>query len=385
MNVLLLDTIKPELQGAGNIHRWELVNNLAKLGCEIFAISITNIDIEKIHIHPLHKKSFIRYFIQLLKLVTNHHFHIIYTRNNLKGIIGIIISKIWKSNFIIEVNGVSQYELRLTQKQSQTVNDVISRMRINLLMLLEIFVIKKADVVIVVTQGIKDDLINKGVDINKIHVIENGANTELFKPHADKKILNELKNKLHINNDENVIIFVGNLAPWQGVEYIIYAAQQILEQNKKVKFLIVGDGVIKQNLMELCTELNLVNNFIFTGMVKYEDVPKYISISDIGVVPLATGRICSPMKLFEYLSSGIPVVASDNETIRNILTSDEGIMVKSEDSTDLAIALMELLNNEKLRKQMGNNGRKLVMENYTWSNTAKQLMEVFEKSQTIQK
>ena len=137
MNVLLLDTIKPELQGAGNIHRWELINNLAKQGCEIFAISITNIDIEKIHIHPLHKNSLIRYFIQLLKLVTNHHFHIIYTRNNLKGIIGIIISKIWMSKFIIEVNGVSQYELRLTQKQSQTGKDIILRMKNNLLMLLD--------------------------------------------------------------------------------------------------------------------------------------------------------------------------------------------------------------------------------------------------------
>lgn len=385
MNVLLLDIIKPELQGAGNIHRWELVNNLAKQGCEIFAISITNIDHEKIHIHPLHKKSLIRYFIQLLKLVTNHHFHIIYTRNNLKGIIGIIISKIWMSKFIIEVNGVSQYELGLTQKQSQTVKGVILRMRHNFLLSLEIFVMRRADVVIVVTQGIKDDLINKGVDINKIYVIENGANTALFKPHADKKISNELKNKLHINNNENVIIFVGNLTPWQGVEYLIYAAQQIIEKNKNVKFLIVGDGVIKQNLIELCMELNLVDNFIFTGMVKYEDVPKYISISDIGVVPLAAGRICSPMKLFEYLSSGIPVVASDNETIRNILTNYEGIMVKSEDSTDLAIALTKLLNNEQLRKQMGNNGRKLVMEKYTWSNTAKHLMEVFEKSLTIEK
>ena len=117
MKILMMDTIKPPGGDGSTIHRWELAKNLAKLGCEIYAISYTNISPGSVHIHSVPKKSKIGYTIQLLKLVMTHRFDIVYTRNILKAVIGILIKNVRKSKLILEVNGISPDEWRLVEKQ----------------------------------------------------------------------------------------------------------------------------------------------------------------------------------------------------------------------------------------------------------------------------
>ena len=379
MKLLIMDTIKPLNRDGSAIHRWELARNLSKLGCEVHVISYTEIKTRGVHIHPLTKKSKIKYITHVIKLVKKHRFDIIYARNTMIGVVGFLINNVWKSKLVFEVNGISLDELRLIENQSSTENKRFKYVKIKLLGYLEIFITKRADAVIVVTQGIKDYLINNGVDKNKVWVIENGANIELFIPIKNSNVVDELRNRLRINDDENVVVFIGNLAPWQGVEYLIHAAPLIIEKMQKTKFLIVGEGMIKQNLMALCRALNVESNFIFTGMVRYEDVPKYINISDVGIVPFIKDRVCSPIKLFEYLSSGKPVVSSNIENIREILNkSKAGILVTPEDPTELSYAIIKLLKDKQLREQMGNSGREFVVNNYSWEITAKKTKEVFE-------
>jgi glycosyltransferase involved in cell wall biosynthesis len=383
MKILMMDPVKPLDRDGSMVHRWELARNLANQGCEVHIITYTDIIPERVQIHPLPKKSKIRYIMQLPKLVMKHQFDIIYTRNILRGVIGILIKKVWKSELVLEVNGISLDEWRLVEEQSITEKKGHRNAQIKFLGYLEIFVIRKADAVIIVTQGIEDYLINHGVDKNKVWVIENGANTELFKPIRDNNILKGLKNRLHITDDENVVVFVGNLAPWQGVEYLLRAVPLIVEENPKTKFLIVGDGIMKEKLESLTKELNIRCDVIFTGTVPYESVPEYMNLSDVCVAPFIRTRNesmgLSPLKIYEYLACGTPVVASDIKGVGDLLeSSNSGIPVIPDNPNELAKAIIKLLNDKQLREQMGKNGREMVVSNYSWENTAKKTIEVFE-------
>jgi glycosyltransferase involved in cell wall biosynthesis len=102
---------------------------------------------------------------------------------------------------------------------------------------------------------------------------------------------------------------VGNLAPWQGMEYLIQVAPSLTKRLPSIRFLIIGSGVLKEKFQAQVQSSGMSDRFIFTGMVDYEKIPLYINISDICLVlkrRLASGY--SPIKLFEYMACGKPVL-----------------------------------------------------------------------------
>ena len=379
MKVLIMDTLKTLGRDGSTIHRWELARNLSKLGHEVQVMSYTNTKPEGVRTYTLSKKSKIKYIIHLTRLVKLHHFDIIYTRNIVIGSIGLLLKKVWKSKLILEINGISSDERRLIEKQL-TKREKLNSIKIIFFGYFGIFIIKKADAIIAVTPGIKNYLIDHGVDKTKIWVIKNGANTELFKPIEDSNVLKELKNGLHINNDEKVVLFVGYLAPWQGVEYLLRAAPLIIKENSKTKFVIVGNGALRVKLESLSKELGIGQNVLFTGAIHYDKVPLYLNISDVCIVLKRKMRSgYSPLKLYEYMACGKPVIATNTEGFEILEQYNAGILVNPEDSEELSNAIVELLQNKQLREQMGANGRKLVVREHSWENIAKKTAEVFRK------
>ena len=390
MKIFILDTVKPQLQGAGAVHRWELVRNLSKLGCDIYATAYKNIELNGLHTNLLQTKkgvfgklfSQFRYVRLLFNLSMKYRFDILYTRNGLTGTIGHVIKMLTGSKLVYELDGIPSDEWKLVKKEKNRSN-MFEKIMIVFSIHTGMFALKKADAIIAVTHGIKNYLLERGVTENKVWVVENGANTELFKPIKNSNVVGELKNRLHINNDERIVLFVGNLAPWQGVEYLIHATPLIIKEIPKTKILIVGDGIMKEKLESLVKELNIGRNIIFTGTVPYENVPEYINVSDICVAPFIRERNekigLSPLKIYEYLACEKPVVASNIRGVGNLLeSSNSGISVIPDNPNELAKAIIKLLNDKQLREQMGKNGREMVVNNYSWENTAKKTIEVFE-------
>ena len=122
--------------------------------------------------------------------------------------------------------------------------------------------------------------------------------------------------------------------------------------------------------------LSADGKFIFTGTVPYEKVPQYINSSDICVVPKKPIK-CSPLKLYEYMACGKPVIASDIEGVREILVeSKSGICVPPESPHELAQATIGLLRDTKARESMGKNGRRHIVENRSWESVARKVFEV---------
>ena len=124
-----------------------------------------------------------------------------------------------------------------------------------------------------------------------------------------------------------MIAFVGNLAPWQGVNILIESAFQLLVNNENLKFLIVGEGSLRDSLEKRVSDSKYEKKFIFTGMIQYEDIPILINIADICVAPFISKRNritgVSPIKVFEYMACGKPVICSRIEGLEFI--EEEGV------------------------------------------------------------
>lgn len=279
----------------------------------------------------------------------------------------LVICRIMGIPHVVEAHGVMFEEARLYNA---------SYWQIKLMRICEIISYRISSKILANATGTKDRIVKVfGVDPNKIETIPNGANTELFKPVlVDKSCLGLVDNFKYI-------CFVGNLLPWQGIQYLISSAPRVIEKYPNVKFLIIGSGMMEKSLIRMVEEIGLQESFIFTGLVPYQDVPKYINACELCVAPFIKDKDnkMSPLKILEYLACGKPVITSNIRGAGDIITANNcGIAVSSENSEELAEAIIRLLEDEELRSVMGTNGRILIIKDYDWSVIASKIEQIYE-------
>jgi len=140
--------------------------------------------------------------------------------------------------------------------------------------------------------------------------------------------------------------------------------------------VVVGkEGQFKEN-MELAKNYGVYDRVTFTGMVPYSQVPKYISATDICLIPFKRGAISEnalPLKLFEYMACEKPVLSTDLPGVRAI-AGDKVMYVAN--YREYKEKIMELYKNDKLRREMGKIGRKFVVENYNWEKIVRKLEDM---------
>jgi len=172
-------------------------------------------------------------------------------------------------------------------------------------------------------------------------------------------------------------MFVGNLAAWQGVEYLIKAAPLLVREIKNIRFVIVGNGMLKRKFEEDVNKLGLNELFIFTGMIAYAEIPHYINISDVCVVLKRRVRSgYSPLKLYEYMACGKPVVATDTFGFEILREEEAGVLVDPDDSVELMEAIKFLINKRDRAREMGHRGAILVRERFGWHRAVRRVEEV---------
>jgi len=179
---------------------------------------------------------------------------------------------------------------------------------------------------------------------------------------------------LGISDEDVVVAFVGNLALWQGVDILIESAFQLLSKGKKLKFLIIGEGVVKSFLMKKVLDSGYLREFIFTGMIENENIPFLINIAEICVAPFISERNrksgVSPLKVFEYMACGKPVVASRIEGLEFIEEERAGRLIEPGDVIGLEKALYDLTKEPQERIDMGQRGLQIARERFSWESRA---------------
>ena len=209
-----------------------------------------------------------------------------------------------------------------------------------------------------------------GIPPNKSELIPNGVDTELFRKYPS----DEIKKELGITNGF-VVGHIGVLREWIDLEPLFIAVKQ-LSENLDISLLIVGGGIGYEGNIELAKKYDLLKNVIFTGTVPYTQVPKHISCMDVCVIPFKLDKVSQnslPLKLFEYMACEKPVVSN---RVEGIMAAVQNRVLYASNSEEYKNKIIELYNDEELRRKMGLEGRKFVDENYNWSKITSKLEKV---------
>jgi glycosyltransferase involved in cell wall biosynthesis len=302
-------------------------------------------------------------FLFLFRIL--QQYDIIYARDFHTVFIALLPRLIFRKKLVFEINGIANEEQKLKS------HSFLNRIQGFFIEKGERIATKCSDRIVSVTPQIALYL-NRFFHClpEKVKVIGNGVNTEKFKPIRDEPLLWSWRNRLGIKKEDVVIAFVGNLAPWQGVDILIEGAFPLLAQNEGLKFLVVGDGLLKNALLRRVSDSKGEKHFIFTGMIRYEEIPILINLADICVAPFISRRNritgVSPLKVFEYMACGKPVVCSRIEGLEFIEKEDAGRLIEPEDVMSLQEGLLDLIKSPQKRVIMGEKGFHISRERFDW-------------------
>ncbi len=175
-------------------------------------------------------------------------------------------------------------------------------------------------------------------------------------------------------NNNQVVVFVGVLTEYQGLDLLLESIPLVVRDVPKVKFLIVGYPNV-ENYREKARQLGVERSVLFTGRIPHEEVPRYLSVADVAVSPKISTTEAN-LKLFSYMAMGLPTVVFDNPVNREIL-GDIGIYAKMGDANSLAVALISILQDQKRARQVGVEGRTKATKEYSWLVVGKRLTTIY--------
>jgi len=323
--------------------------------------------------------SIIRFFVALFHIVSAIYFLIRYSKNNdirvihawhpLAGISSVIAAKITGRKVFLD----------WTDLYSEIVRHESSIM-FPVAQWIEGFIAKNADLILTVSEKMKSIVVGFGASVDKVFVIPDGVDDEMFNPTIDGA---ELRNKLNLG-DCPIAIFHGDIKFIDGVDILIRAFSLVLKELPNSKLLIVGGGRgYFSEVKKLSKDLGIKSSIIFMDWVPHRDIPKIIAAADVGVIPLrATLQTNSYLsfKIFEYWAMGKPVIVSNLISISTIAKNNiNGLLVEPENIEKFAKALHTIFSNKEKGKILGKNGRIFVEKNYSWNTIMEQEALYYEK------
>lgn len=297
-------------------------------------------------------------------LVDDKKISLIYQRYSLNNFSGVELAQYYQVPFVLEYNGS---EVWIAKNWGKPLKYEELSMQIEMLNL------NYADLIVVVSQPMKDELINRGINEDKILVNPNGVNPHNYSPNIDGKKVREryqLENKI-------VLGFIGTFGMWHGAEVLAEAFGKLLNEYPQykefVRLMMIGDGMTMPMVKRNLERYDIKDYCVLTGNVPQQQGPKHLAACDILIsphVPNSDGTpfFGSPTKLFEYMSMGKGIVASDLDQIGKVLEHREtAFMVDPGNVNSLLEGIKELIDNEELRLYLGKNAREEAVNKHTWN------------------
>ena len=240
-------------------------------------------------------------------------------------------------------------------------------LRYKLTRALETWAVKKADAVTVICEGLRKDLIARGIAPGKITVIPNAVDIEQFS--VGGKPDTELKMKLGLSGSR-VLGFIGSFYAYEGLDLLIAALPAILKQMPDVKVLLVGGGPQDRDLKQQVMALGLKDRVVFTGRVPHDEVNRYYDLIDVLVYPrhpMRLTNLVTPLKPLEAMAQGRLMVASDVGGHKELIQDGKtGVLFHAGDVGDLTGKVVALLQDEPGWDSMKKNGRQFVESERNW-------------------
>ena len=240
-----------------------------------------------------------------------------------------------------------------------------------------------ADRVITVSYAMQDELIQSGFPAEKIRVCYNGVDPKKYNPdQVSQERIEEVRQRYGLRNDDTIILFVGRLVWIKGVDKLIRAMPNVLQKVPNAKLVVVGLGDMRDYLEGLVRNLHLedVVKFRFEFIPEEERIAHYAAC-DVAAYP----SLYEPFGIvtLEAMSMEKPVVvgAAGTSGMREIVSitgSDKcGFHINPNDPADIAWGIISAIENPEKRLQFGRNGRKRVLEHFSWEAAAKSTIQVY--------
>ena len=228
---------------------------------------------------------------------------------------------------------------------------------------------------IVISKGLNEELIKRGFDSNKIHILHDGVDLDKFDINISKE---NARVRLSLPKDKTIISYIGSLQNWKGYETFL-KSYDYLKNKENIIYLTVGGN---NEQIKVLKEKYKSDNIIFVPFVENSRVPLFLKASDILVIPNSSKyeisvKYTSPLKLFEYMASKRPIIASDLPSIREVASENEVLFFKPDDEKNLALNVEKLIQDKELQKKLINNAFEKVKK-YTWEKRAKRIIKIFE-------
>lgn len=379
------------LKSGGSVtHTLGVLDGFAKHGSKVYCASSAMHSIlaqKNIHFTPLFMPrllaflgfkincllSNIVFLYAALRCIKNVQIDYIYQRYSMLTIVGLMIARIKKRPLILEFNGSEAWVDEHWSPQK----------KLNaqwLVMRFENWNIMYADYIVVVSHVLKDQLVARGVDARKILVNPNGVDTYLFHGERYKEQRNALRN-LYGMHDRFVFGFIGSFSYWHGIEIISAMLPSIQEQVPDAHFFLIGSGPLFDWIQSEIRRLKCEDIVTLVGNIPYARASEYLSACDAFLCPSQPNKdgtpfFGSPTKLFEYMSMGKPIIASDVDQLRDIVDTTFGYLVHPHDVQGFVHAACALIKKHKAEQsKMGSCARDRAIARFSWQKHVDQIQD----------
>lgn len=241
--------------------------------------------------------------------------------------------------------------------------------RYNLTRWAETYVVKRADHAAVICEGLKSDLIARGVDSAKIMVSPNGVDMEVFG--APSSCDAALGKGVGIGPDAEVIGFIGSYYDYEGLDILMAAMPDLVARRPNMHLLMVGGGPMEEALKVQAEDSGVADRIHFIGRVPHEEVERWYSLVDVLVYPRKSMRLTdlvTPLKPLEAMAQGKLVAASDVGGHRELITDGlTGSLFRADDPAALAKSVAGLFGNRAIWDERRAVARKFVEQDRNWS------------------
>lgn len=305
----------------------------------------------------------------------------IYQRLSIGSYAGVAGSRATGLPLVLEYNGSEVWAARHWGRPLRHESDAQAAEDVSL---------RHAHLVVTVSKVLQDELLERGVEPERIVTHPNGVDVDRFDPGVfSTDELTELRRRYGLRDDDVVASFLGTFGQWHGAEVLGEAIARIWRQRRdwavarRLQFLFIGDGLTAAATRELVAAAGADEIVRFAGVVPQDSAARYLAASDVLIsphVPNPDGSpfFGSPTKLFEYMSSGKAIVASELDQIGSVLSPSLGvggdsgrsdalaILVTPGDVDELVEGIARAVDDRDLRTMLGANARRRAGERYTW-------------------
>ncbi len=235
---------------------------------------------------------------------------------------------------------------------------------------LETRAIQRADHVFTICEGLRADIVARGVPSSKVTVIPNAVNVESFQLGSppDPALLRKLG-----LIGSTVVGFIGSFYAYEGLDLLVAALPQLLQARPDVKLLLVGGGSQEANLRQQAQTLGVADKVVFAGRVPHQEVNKYYDLIKVLAYPrhpMRLTELVTPLKPLEAMAQGQLFVASDVGGHKELVQHNQtGVLFKAGSADALAKSLLDLLNSPALWPVLKTNGREFVENVRNWKNS----------------